>query len=172
MAYLTGAAKVGDAVFRLIEIKIWLSGALVVARSGHPSLLKSPSATEPTWLEPRATGINVWNVPSPLPNRMLAEPVSSEATARSRNPSWLISPTTTFQGALPTVYGTAFWNVPSPFPSRITTWFRPELVATRSATPSRLKSPVAISLDAVGAVPVTPTGKFLGVWKVPSPLPR
>ncbi len=29
---------------------------------------------------------------------MVTEPLPSEATARSRNPSWLISPTTTFHG--------------------------------------------------------------------------
>src|SRR5439155_1305043 len=95
---------------------------LVTTRSGRPSPLRSPMATEVGFTPaPKLTGSR--KVPSPLPSSNktglgAGKVKSTLATARSAYPSLLTSATATVTGLRPAVGKLcAAWKVPSPLPS-------------------------------------------------------
>src|SRR5438128_2486728 len=85
----------------LISTETLLEKSLVTARSGLPSPLKSPTATE-EGLVPVAKLCAGWKVPSPLPSSTDTSLEPELAVARSCTPSPLKSPTATDLGLLPT----------------------------------------------------------------------
>jgi len=87
-----------NATDTLFELKF------ATARSGLPSPLKSPTATE-TGLEPTATGAAAVKAPVPDPNNTDTLFELTFATARSRLESPSKSPTATETGVVPTPNG-------------------------------------------------------------------
>src|SRR5260370_749702 len=128
-----------------------LSLLLATTKSGLPSPLKSPTASEVGALPTRKLS-GAPKVPSPLPSstETLLEPLL--ATAKSSLPSPLKSPTATDQGLIPTVKVNGVGTVPSPLPRAAVTQLVLNFEAARSSLPSRLKSPTAT--DAGSAPPV------------------
>src|SRR5437879_9731988 len=74
-----------------------LDPALATARSGLPSLLKSPTATD-QGAPPAAKFRAAWKVPLPLPSSTETVSDTALATARSGLPSQLMLPTETDSG--------------------------------------------------------------------------
>src|SRR5207253_6532068 len=85
------------------------------ARSGTPSRLKSPTATDSGFV-PTAKVSAAWKVPLPLPSSTETLLEVKLATARSCTPSLLRLPTATARGRAPTTSLHAAWNVTSPLP--------------------------------------------------------
>ena len=102
--------------------------SLATARSGLPSRLKSPTATEkglvPTFSGEEGAAVKS---PVPVPSRMLTLLEPALATARSGRPSRLKSPTATELGWVPTLSGEvgAAAKSPVPVPSRMVTVLEP-----------------------------------------------
>ena len=88
---------------------------MATARSGSPSPLKSPTATEVGPL-PAAKLRAAWKLPSPLLKGTETLSEMELVTARSGSPSPLKSPTATEVGRFPTPKLRAAWKLPSPLP--------------------------------------------------------
>src|SRR5205085_2109509 len=145
-----------------------LSLMFAVERSGLPSRLKSPTATEMGKL-PTATGEleGCENPPLPFPSRIVTVLALKFAVARSGVPSRLKSPTATDLGLLPVPTGEpqACEKPPAPSPSKIVTLLELMLETARSRLPSLLKSPTAVE---EGLIP-TATGEPGASEKHPAP---
>ena len=121
----------------------------VTARSVRPSLLKSAATMDVAPLPGgKATVKGCWNVPSPLPGRMvtLSEPWLTTATPRL--PLLVKSPVARAAALLPTTLPGGFSNVPSPLPRSTEMSDEPKFPVARSWRPSPLKSPATISIGA------------------------
>ena len=110
-----------------------------------------------------------WNVPSPLPRRMVTGArCTRSATARSMLPvAGEVARDDAHTGRPATGIGGRLWNVPSPLPRRMETSSRLGSATARSVRPSPLKSAATIDVAPL------PGGKATvkGCWNVPSPLP-
>ena len=142
--------------------------ALPSTRSGLPSPLKSPTATD-CGNRPAAKGLPGagWNPPVPSPRRTVKSLELLLAVTISGLPSPLKSATATDCGPVPTANGlpAAGVNPPVPSPKRIVTVLSPKLAVTRSRLPSLLKSPTATDCG------FAPTAKGLPAAAVNPPIP-
>src|SRR5215831_6864721 len=154
-----------------------LSVKLATARPSLPLPRKSPTARAsgvfPTGMGEPVAGVNV---PSPLPNKMMTEPLlatfkSSVAIARSSLPSPLKSPTTIEFTDLETPNGDpeTVLNAPSPYPNETTSSVPlTSFPAARSRFPSPLKSAATRDVEDAPGI-----ARYVeGVVNEPFPLPR
>jgi len=113
-----GAAQVVLQVFKRIDTlaEPWFA----TARSGVPSPLKSPTATE-AGVVATLKLVAVPKLPAPVPNRIDTVPELPLATARSRTPSPLTSATATDCGFRPTLKLVAVPKLTVPHPTACTT---------------------------------------------------
>src|SRR5207344_656027 len=88
------------------RIVTWSRLKFAATRSGRPSLLKSPTATD-QGLRPASSGEVDAGVklPAASPSRIVTLPSLKFAVARSGRPSLLKSPTVTDKGSSPTASG-------------------------------------------------------------------
>src|SRR5262245_8644098 len=157
----------------LSRIVTLLESAFAVARSGLPSRLKSPTATE-KGLVPTSTGEPAGvKPPIPSPSKIVTLPVSMLrvrfATARSGLPSTLKRAIGTDRGLAAEQTGeSAVVKQPIQTPNKIVTVLEKKFAVARSGLPSRLKSPTTTEL---GPDP-TSTGEPWGCVKPPIPSPN
>src|SRR5437667_262180 len=141
---------------------------LATARSGLPSRLKSPTATESGFV-PAPKLVAAPKPPVPLPSSTDTSLEPRLATARSGLPSRLKSPTATETGFVPTPKLVSEKLSPAQEQRlvfrRTDTLLEVWLAVARSGLPSRLKSPTATEYGSVPAV------KLVAAPKLPVPLP-